>query len=396
MSRIFTAQVVTLIAVSFALGTSEFIVIGILPEVAAGTGVSVALAGALISVFAAAYAVCTPCAAALGRRIPRFRLLLILFGVFLAGDALSVLAQGFAMLAAARIVTASVSGAILATSMTFVLDTVAPTLRAKTISFIFAGFSISSVIGMPLGAAVCQLAGWRWAFVLAFAVALLVLGLVLRYLPRTAPPPAGTRPGGVGALMRDARTLLGLAMVTGSAAGSYVCYTYLTPLLEDELGVPAAMISGALILFGVVQIASNLLAGRIAERGGLHTVRWVFAAQAVCLAVLPLAVGWTPAGLLAVGLVGLLMYLMNATCQLHFMDVAVKDYPATVGFASSLSSVSFNVGIAAGSALGSVVVDTAGLPGLGYAGAALAVIAAAAAFAAVRLERDPAKRTAVS
>ena len=152
-------------------------------------------------------------------------------------------------------------------------------------------------------------------------------------------------------------------------------YTYLTPILETELGVPVEYVSIVLLLFGVTSIVSNLISGRIASSGGMKKMPKAFLIQTICLAVLPLTTLYSAAGLINIFALGVLMYLMNSSIQMHFLNIASQNVPESINLASSLSPVSFNFGIALGSVCGSVIVTFASLRYVGICGALFAFLA---------------------
>lgn len=355
-----TLPVVALVLLACILGTSEFIVIGILPDLARDLDVSLAVAGGLVSLFAFAYAAGTLLLTSATARANRRTLLLLLVIVFIAGNLFSSFATTYEVLLLSRFLVAGVSGSLISIAMTFANDIASPKNRPAVIAWIFSGFSIASVFGVPAGTMLSFFWGWRLSFVCICVVSLLVLFLLISCLPRVVDA-AEQKIIHQFALFSDSRILLGILMVVCSSSATYVFYTYLTPIFEDEIGVPVAYVSFALMAFGMCAIASNLLSGRIASRKGIAGLRLPFMIQAVMLALLPLLLGSPAAGFFAVMILGVLMYLMNSGAQLHFLDTAVRDHPDAVNLASSLLPVSFNLGIGIGALLGSMVVSAAGL-----------------------------------
>lgn len=372
--RFFTVPVLALIALSFLLGTNEFIVIGILPEIAEGFSVSLTRAGTLVSVFAFAYALGTPFLTAFAARFDRRRFLLGCYLLFLLATFLCAAAPVYAVFLLARIATAVLSGTIVSVSMTFAEDVAAPEHVSRVISWIFAGFSVASVFGVPLATTICHLLGWRAAFFAIAAASLLLLFLLARVLPQKEGTAAGSILGQF-ALFANPRILLGAAIVLCGAAASYTFYTYLSPILQTELSVPQGAVSAALLCYGAAALASNLLSGRLAAQNGMRKMCAVYPLQAAALALLPLAVRHPVTGAADLLLLGLLMYLQNSPSQMHFLQTAARENPACIALASGVSPVSFNFGIAVGSAFGGLLVDTVGLGYVGIGGAALAVLA---------------------
>ena len=378
--RLFTPAVVTLVFLSFVMGTSEFIVMGILPDMAVGIGVEYSTVGGLVSVFALSYAVFTPLITGFTGRFGRYRVLMVLAAVFLLSDVLTLFSWDYWSLAMSRVVTAASSGALLSVGMTFVMDLVTPRYRAKAVSWIFAGFSISSVFGVPLGTAMSHALGWRSVFVLILAMGVVAVAVAVRTLPRLGAPVARGGRGGAGRMLRDPRILLGAGVTVFGAMGMYTMYTYITPILEDEIGFPDDVVSIGLMAMGAAMLVSNLVSGRIADRGGLRVVRWTYIVEAALLFILPTAVASAVTGMADLLLIGLMMYFFNASVQVHLMEVANRDYPEAVTLASSMNPTSFNIGITVGSLVGGAVYDSLGAAELGYAGGAFVLVACAITF----------------
>lgn len=376
--RFFNLPVTILIFASFMLGMSEFVVVGILPDIASGLKVSEVTVGNLVAIFAFVYAPCTPLGSALSARFPRFLTYLTLMGVFLVGNILCAFAPNYPVLLIARLLIASVSGTLVAISMTFAPDVTTDKYRTKFIAWVFSGFSIASVVGVPAGTWVANTFGWRVTFALVSVLTAVLMASMAVSLPRNS------HPAKIGFLRQfrlffDRRIQLGVADVVFGAAASYVFYTYLSPIMRDEIGVPERYISVGLVVYGCACLWSNLYGGKLADRGRgvepLTHIRPIYCVQAVCLCLLAFA-SLVPAGgaLLLVAL-GMLMYLQNSASQVLYMDVAYQSHPGSVNLAASLNSMSFNIGIAIGSAVGGLVNDLLGLTWLGPFGAIFALLA---------------------
>lgn len=376
--RFFNLPVVILIASSFMLGMSEFIVVGILPDIAADLKISEVTVGNLVSLFAFVYAPVTPLGSALSARFPRFATHLTLIGIFLAGNLLCAFAPNYAVLVVARIMIALVSGTLVAVSMTYVPDVTTDRFRTKFIAWVFSGFSIASVVGVPVGTWVANTFGWRWAFhMINVLTIMLIVGMVVA-LPRNSHiVKIGFLPQF--RLFFDRRIQLGVLTVVFGAAASYVFYTYLTPIMRDEVHVPEQYLSVGLVIFGAACLWSNLYGGKLADRGRgvepLTHIRPIYCAHAVLMASLVVA-HWVPVyGALLLVVLGMFMYLQNSASQVLYMDVASQSHPGSLNLAASLNSMSFNIGIALGSAVGGLINGHFGLMWLGPVGALFLVCA---------------------
>ena len=378
--RFFNLPVMVLISRSFMLGMSEFMVVGILPDIAAGLKVSEVTVGNLVSLFAFVYAPVTPLGSALSARFPRFATHLTLVGVFLIGNVLCAFASNYGVLVVARILIALVSGTLVAIAMTYAPDVTTEQYRTKFIAWVFSGFSIASVVGVPVGTWVANTFGWRWAFHLVNVLTVVLIVLMVMVLPRNS------RIVKIGFLPQfrlffDRRIQLGVLAVVFGAAATYVFYTYLTPIMRDEVHVPEQYLSVGLVIFGAACLWSNLYGGKLADRGRgvepLTHIRPIYCAHAVLMASL-IVTHWVPVyGALLLVVLGMFMYLQNSASQVLYMDVASQSHPGSLNLAASLNSMSFNIGIALGSAVGGVVNGHFGLMWLGPVGALFLVCAIA-------------------
>lgn len=370
--RFFNLPVIVLISLSFMLGMSEFIVVGILPDIAAGLKVSEVTVGNLVSLFAFVYAPVTPLGSALSARFPRFATHLTLVGVFLIGNVLCAFAPNYGVLVVARILIALVSGTLVAIAMTYAPDVTTEQYRTKFIAWVFSGFSIASVVGVPVGTWVANTFGWRWAFHLVNVLTVALIVLMVMVLPRNSHiVKIGFLPQF--RLFFDRRIQLGVLDVVFGAAATYVFYTYLTPIMRDEVHVPEQYLSVGLVIFGAACLWSNLYGGKLADRGRgvepLTHIRPIYCAHAVLMASLIVA-HWVPVyGALLLVVLGMFMYLQNSASQVLYMDVASQSHPGSLNLAASLNSMSFNIGIAVGSAVGGLVNTHLGLMWLGPVGA---------------------------
>lgn len=378
--RFFNLPVLILIASSFMLGMSEFIVVGILPDIAADLKISEVTVGNLVSLFAFVYAPVTPLGSALSARFPRFATHLTLIGIFLAGNILCAFAPNYAVLVVARIMIALVSGTLVAVAMTYAPDVTTDRFRTKFIAWVFSGFSIASVVGVPVGTWVANTFGWRWAFhMINVLTIMLIVGMVVA-LPRNSHiVKIGFLPQF--RLFFDRRIQLGVLDVVCGAAASYVFYTYLTPIMRDEVHVPEQYLSVGLVIFGAACLWSNLYGGKLADRGRgvepLTHIRPIYCAHAVLMASLVVA-HWVPVyGALLLVVLGMFMYQQNSASQVLYMDVASQSHPGSLNLAASLNSMSFNIGIALGSAVGGLINGHFGLMWLGPVGALFLVCAIA-------------------
>lgn len=373
---------VALVTVGFALGFAEFIVIGITPDIAGIYQIPLSDAGNLVGYFAVAYAVSTPIIVLSTGRFRRFPLFVIFLIVFNVGNILAILAPSYEVLMLARICTAIVSGVTLSTVMTFINDIIPQEQAPRIISFVYAGFSVASVLGTPIGTLLSDAFGIKSAFVAVEAVALLVTVLLLISVPRSGSTDVSSSVREQLVILKDRRIILVLVMKAFGMAATYVFYVYVTPILEDSVGLSVWMVSLVLFFYGGATIVSNLGSGSLAQRYGLGKLPLMFALQAVVLVLLgvSLASGNTVLCIINVVLTGVFIYHMNAPLQSYLLQVSAKDYPRALTLASAVMPTSSDIGIATGSFMGGVVATNLGFAWSGPVGAVLAVVSVVAAF----------------
>lgn len=368
---------IALVTVGFALGFAEFIVIGITPDIAEVYGITLAAAGNLVGYFAVAYAVSTPIIVLSTGRFRRFPLFVIYLIVFNMGNLLAVAAPTYEVLLVARICTAVVSGVLLSTVMTFINDIVPGKDAPRIISYVYAGFSVASVLGTPVGTLLSDTFGIKSAFVVVELVVIIVTVMLVISVPRTGSTDVSSKVREQLVILKDRRILLIIVMKACGMAATYVFYVYVTPILENEVGLSVWMVSLALFFYGAATIVSNLGSGAIAQRYGLRKMPIMFGLQAVVLALLglSLASGNTILCVVNVVLTGVFIYHMNAPLQTYLLQVSAKDYPRALTLASAVMPTSSDMGIATGSFLGGVVATNLGFVWSGPIGAIIAVIA---------------------
>ena len=385
-----------LVALAFALGFAEFVLIGITPDVAEALGEPLTLIGDLVGCYALACAVATPVVSLAGARFKRFNLMAALLVVFNLGNLLTLLVGGYAALAATRMMAAATSGTLLALALTYVPEIVDKGKVARVIALVLAAFSVSSVIGVPIGTMLADAFGWKAAYLAVLACGL-AASTVLFALPRGGQAASAAKAAVLPQLrlLADARVLLNIAMILAGAASTYVFYTYLSPVLESLLGFGPGAVSIVLLAFGAASVASNLLSGWMANRFGMRGLPATFTLHAALLALLAVTIPAGTLGIVDIMAVGLVMYVMNSTVQMLFQDVARRDYPSAITFSASLHPMAFNAGIALGSFAGGAVVNAGGFLATGPAGALLALTAGGLAVALNRLvAKKPASSTA--
>ena len=366
--------VISLIFLSFALGTSEFIVIGVLTDISESLKITEVMAGSLVSMFALAYSVCTPFSAAIAGKFNRFHFIIFASILFILGNYLCSLASSYLFLLIIRMFIAIISGALISVSISFSPYISTKEKRPMTVAWIYYGFSIASIFGVPIGTTISYKFGWRASFIFISVFSILILIMMFLTLPRNTSIHK-VKLISQFIIFKDIRFILSTFTILFGAASSYVLYTYLKPIFLNHVHIPNKYISFALLVFGIAVLFSNLLSGKLAENNGVYRLRFIFASQFLCMIFLPIAFSNGISSALIILIIGFLMYLMNSPVQLNILDFTEREYPSCLTLASSNNSFSFNFGIALGSFVGSTIFDNYGLKWVGFGGAFLSLLA---------------------
>ncbi|MEV4292654.1 MFS transporter [Nonomuraea bangladeshensis] len=369
----------------FVVGTSEYLIAGLLPQVAADLDVTLSTAGHAVTAYALGVVAGGPLVTIATVRLPRKGLALGLLVLFAAGNAICAFAGSYGVLIAGRVVASLSHAAFLTLALMLTVRAVAPERVGTAIAVVGSGFSAATLLGVPVGVLVGDGAGWRAPFAGLAVLALAAVALLAVVLPREAAPDTSVAAELRTMLRRPVPVVIATTAV-GLAATSTV-FTYLAPALSRITGFAPAAVSALLLVYGVGGLAGGLVAGRLADRSLPATVRGTFAGLAVVLALFPFALGWPVAAVAAVLAFGLLTSATTPVLQ----SLLLRHAGGAPTLAVSVNVCAFNIGIAAGSALGGGLVAADGLRWLGLAAAALALAALAVSYAAV-----PAARRQVS
>lgn len=366
-------QAIVFVLVAFMLGCNEFIVVGVLSDIAQEFHVSVSLVGYLVTIFATVYAVSTPFITILTNRFSRYKTLMVLMIIFLVGNTLSGLAMNFTVLLLSRVLTAVVAGAIISLIMTFASAIAPREKRANLVSWIFAGFSIASVFGVPIGTAISTAYSWHDAFYLITVISLVTCLLLGWLLPKQVEQVQGSIKNQL-VLLADKRIYLGIVLVLFTAATMYAYYTYIRPILTTGLGFSTTSLNWLLFLIGIMNILCNRFSGMLAERNGLRVMPRFYVADIVLLLLLPWGMNSKLIGLGILLILTLIVTILNSPIQIHFLNIAEREYPQSTVLASSLNSIFFNFGISLGSATASGMLGVVGLRHISWSAAVFAAI----------------------
>jgi predicted MFS family arabinose efflux permease len=360
---------------TFVLGTSEFVIVGILPDIADGLSISIATAGTLVSAFAITFAIGTPLTMSLTSHLPKRKLMLTLTAAFIVFNLFSSLAPTYGILLVLRMMTAVVTGVLISLAMLVASESVPTGKRGIAVSFIFGGFTMANVFGVPLGTFIGQRAGWETTFLLTTALGVVAFLAVYRVVPSQLTS-VKTSIADQLRLLTNPRILIAFFIPAFGFGATYVVYTYLVPILKGVLGVPIAWVSPILFAYGFISIFSNMAAGKIASHNPIGRLRFVFLVQAFVLAALYVTTSSVTLGLINIALMSFMAILLTTSTQIYLIDLAEKFNPDAKGLASSLMPVASNVGIGMGSALGGLVYANAPVMTLALVGGAVALVTA--------------------
>ena len=371
----------------FGIGTTEFVAMGLLPEMASGLGVSEPVAGHVISAYALGVVVGAPLIAALTARVPRRTLLIALMVAFTVGNAATVFAPSYTTLMMARFVAGLPHGAYFGVAALVAAHLAEPGKRAKAVAMVMMGLSVANVIGVPVAAWIGQALGWRSAFALVAVIGVATVASLFVWIPRLDGMPVTNPITELGAL---GRVQVWMTLIVGMVGfgGMFAVYTYISTTLTDVSGLGASFIPLALMLYGLGMVAGNFVGGYLADRALMKGLFLSMGSLVVILAIFVIAVRNPYTALVFVFLIGLAGSSMVPGLQTRLMDVA-EDAQT---LAASLNHAALNIANAFGAWIGGVVIAA----GYGYTapaavGSLLAVAGLVVLAVAVILQRRAAR-----
>lgn len=367
--------VALLVLLGFALGCSEFMPIGIESELATEFNMPLSDIGALVSLFALPYAIMTPVLALTTGRFKRYTLLVVYCIIYCLGNLVSAFAFNFPTLLGARIVMGCVCGALLAVGTTYIPELVGPKRMGMVISMVYGAFSVAMVVATSLGKICADTVGWHVAMYGTLAVAVIVSAAMIALLPREGETDVPATFKEQAGLLREPSVIFGLLVFVFGVGSIYVFYGFITPYLEQILGMDTMAASTTLMVYGGICLISNLLGGWFDGRFGMPSLLVIFPVIALVLLSITLTGSSMPWALIVIFALALVMYCFSIACITQFMRIARERHPKSITLATSLEPMSFNVGIAFGTMVGGFVVAGPGIAYSGAVGAVLAVVA---------------------
>lgn len=362
-------QSILFVFVAFMLGCNEYMIVGVLPDIAHQYHDSLSTLGLLVTVFALVYAIFTPIITSLANRWRRHHVLLVLMVVFFIGNTWTALASNFISMLFSRVLTATVAGAIISIVLVMASFVAPREKRASLVSWVFAGFSIASVIGIPIGTVISTTFSWHDSFWMISGLTIFVFVSLIWLVPKDTPQFKSTLSKQF-TLLKDTRVLLGVVFIVTVCAADYTIYTYIRPLITNEMGFSNTWLNWLLFGMGIFFIIGNKFGGYIADNGGIHRLGGIYIAMTILYLLFGplLSFKWI-AIIIIVALLCIAFSSYGSSTQLMFLDIAEKEYPQSLDLASSLNSIFANIGISLGSFTASQAVAFLPMRNLGYVGA---------------------------
>ncbi|SEO81399.1 MFS transporter [Paenibacillus sp. OV219] len=371
-----TLALIALAISAFAIGTTEFISVGLLPLIADDLHITVRTAGLTVTIYALGVTVGAPILTSLTGAVPRKTLLLWIMAVFIAGNSIAAMAHGITLLLTARVISAFAHGVFMSIGSTIAASLVSENRRASAISIMFSGLTIATVTGVPLGTLLGQQWGWRSSFIAIALIGLVALAANALLVSRELNSGTRTRMSDHTKLLSNSRLLLAFTITALGYGGTFVVFTYLSPLLHEVTGFGAKTIAAILFVYGIAIAIGNLIGGRAANRRPLKALLYMFAAQAVVLLLLAFAAPFKGPALLVIFLMGLLAFMNVPGLQTYVVILSERFAPKMTDVASALNIAAFNAGIAIGAYVGGIVAEQVGLVHTAWVGALMVAAAA--------------------
>ncbi|MBY5930266.1 MAG: MFS transporter [Pseudomonadota bacterium] len=380
---------------AFAIGTTEFVIVGLVPTIAQDLAVSLPSAGLLVSLYAVGVAVGAPVLTALTGRFNRKWVLLGLMTLFIAGNLLAWQAPSYGSLITARVLTGLAHGVFFSIGSTIATSLVAKDKEASAIAIMFTGLTVALVTGVPLGTWIGQTFGWRATFLVVSGLGLIaLLGsalLIPSNLKRAAPATLGQQ----FKVLTHPRLLLVYAITILGYGGTFTAFTFLAPILEQATGFAPSMVSLIMLVYGVSVAFGNIYGGKLADQmGPIRALTLIFIGLAAVLLVLNVTAVHPLAAVLTILVWGAFAFGNVPGLQVYVVQLAERYVPEAVDVASGLNIAAFNIGIALGSVVGGQVVEHLALTDTAWIGALIVVAALALTHLSGRLDQRRAARLA--
>ncbi|MCY9159016.1 MFS transporter [Bacillus atrophaeus] len=356
-----TLALLALAVSAFAIGTTEFISVGLLPLIADDLHIPVTTAGLTVSIYALGVTFGAPILTSLTSRMPRKTLLIWIMLIFIAGNTMAASATSIGVLLAARVISAFSHGVFMSIGSTIAADLVPAHKRASAISIMFTGLTVATVTGVPFGTFIGQQFGWRLAFIVIITVGVIALVTNGILIPSDLRKGTRTTFRDQIKLVTNGRLLLLFIITALGYGGTFVVFTYLSPLLQEVTGFKEGTVAFILLIYGIAIAIGNMIGGKLSNRNPITALFYMFIVQAIVLLVLTFTAPFKIAGLLTIIFMGFLAFMNVPGLQVYVVMLAERFVPSAVDVASAINIAAFNAGIAIGSYLGGVITDSIGL-----------------------------------
>ncbi|RDW16697.1 MFS sugar transporter [Oceanobacillus chungangensis] len=361
---------------AFAIGTTEFISVGLLPLIANDLQVSVTTAGLTVSLYALGVTFGAPILTSITSSMSRKHLLLWIMVIFIIGNSIAAFSTSIGMLLVARVISAFSHGIFMSIGSTIAADLVPENRRASAISIMFTGLTVATVTGVPLGTFIGQQFGWRMAFIIIVGIG------IIAFIANSILVPSNLRKGtrttfrNQFKLVTNGRLLLLFTITISGYGGTFVVFTYLSPILQEITGFKEGTVAAILLLYGIAIAIGNTVGGKLSNHNPIRALFYMFIVQAVILFFLMFTAPFKIAGLITIFLMGALAFMNVPGLQVYAVMLAERFVPSGVDVASAINIAAFNAGIALGSYLGGIITDSIGLIHTTWVGALMVLIAA--------------------
>ncbi|TDE22516.1 MFS transporter [Vibrio owensii] len=361
---------------AFAIGTTEFVIVGLIPTMAADLNVSLPSAGLLVSLYALGVAIGAPVLTALTSKMNRKHVLLAVMGLFVVGNLLAWQAPGYNTLIAARILTGLAHGVFFSIGSTIATGLVSKEKAASAIAIMFTGLTVALVTGVPLGTYIGQHFGWETTFLIVAILGLIALVGSALLVPNNLKQDATASLKDQLKVLTQPRLLLVYAITALGYGGTFTAFTYLAPILEQVSGFDASAVGLIMLVYGVSVAVGNIQGGKMADKfGPVKALTIIFAGLAAILFLLNFTAYNPIAAVITILVWGAFAFGNVPGLQVYVVKLAEKYAPNAVDVASGLNIAAFNVGIALGSWSGGLIVERAGLMNTPWVGGVVVISA---------------------
>lgn len=382
-----TLALLALAVSAFAIGTTEFISVGLLPLISTDLSIPVTTAGLTVSLYALGVTFGAPILTSLTSRMSRKTLLIWIMIVFIVGNTIATVSTTIELLLLARVISAFSHGVFMSIGSTIAADLVPENRRATAISIMFTGLTVATVTGVPFGTFIGQQLGWRSAFIIIVIIGVIALIANSILVPSNLRKGAKTTFRDQLKLVTNGRLLILFIITALGYGGTFVVFTFLSPLLLDITGFKEGAVAIILLAYGITIAIGNMIGGKLSNHNPIDALFYMFIVQAIILFILMFTAPFKIAGLITILLMGLLAFMNVPGLQVYVVMLAERFVPSATDVASAINIAAFNAGIAIGSYLGGVITDSIGLIHTTWIGAFMVLLAALLTGVSRALER---------